>query len=138
MGCPDPVVGRWIARRQRGLEWVEHRVMIERRGHTLACVQEWRSWPGDDQQMAPPRCLTGGPAYFTAQLQCAVTVTPGQMQLDSVRLLTVRHTCGGEVSEYYLDHFAGALTDNRWDARNDDGHDDRAFDYTFRRVSCAP
>lgn len=136
--CPDPLAGRWHARRYANGEWLEHRVILTRRGRDLACAQEFRSWPGGLDDVAPPACPDGGRQFFQARLRCEATARAGSLELASVELLDRRTHCGGEVPTYNLDHFVGTLDGNQWDAINDDGGDDVGQPYRFRRVSCGP
>jgi hypothetical protein len=136
--CPDPLAGRWHARRYADGEWLEHRVMLTRRGGDLACAQEFRSWPGGPGEVAPPPCPDGGRTFFQARLRCEATERPGSLEVASVELLDRKAHCGGEVPRYNFDHFQGALEGNQWEAVNDDGVDDVGQPYRFHRVSCEP
>ena len=136
--CSDPLAGRWHARRYADGEWLEHRVMLTRQAGDLICEQEFRSWPGELDDVAPPACPDGGRQFFQARLRCVATVRLGGLEIASVELLDRQAFCGGEVPKYNFDHFVGGIDRNQWDAVNDDGVDDVGQPYTFRRVSCTP
>jgi len=137
-GCPDPLAGLWLARRYDGVKWYEHRVTLDRRGGTLFCHQESRSWPGEATDINPPRCPSGGFAYHDVLLTCEVIERPPVLELRSVTMDVERHTCDDEIPGYNLDHFTGALRGNTWDTVNNDGGDDVDKPYRFHRVSCTP
>ncbi|MBK9036549.1 MAG: hypothetical protein IPL61_35755 [Myxococcales bacterium] len=137
-GCPDPVVGLWVARRFDGVKWNEHRLRLDRQGGQLTCAQESRSWYGDATSVAPPPCPRGGVSYHLVYLSCAPVEQAATLDVRSVTILSESHTCADEFPGYNLDHFTGELHDNTWTSSNNDGGDDLDKPYTFRRLSCAP
>lgn len=137
-GCPDPVVGLWVARRYDGVKWYEHRLRFDRPGGRLTCAQESRSWYGDATTVAPPPCPRGGVSYHLVYLTCAPVERPPALDVRSLTILSESHTCDVEFPGYNLDHFTGALHANTWTSSNNDGGDDVDKPYTFRRLSCTP
>lgn len=132
------MAGRWHARRWITGEWIEHRVTLTRQGGRLACAQEFRAWFGDRNATVPPRCPDGGFSYYRVLLDCDAQQRGDALEVRSATVRDLRHTCGGNLSRYNLDHLTGTVDGNQWDATNNDGADDIDARYRFVRLSCEP